>query len=609
MRERNPFLFSILRLGTPIVIALAVIIALAGPSGFGRGDRNAEAAFMLELKKLLSSDIEAGDLFGNSVAVSGDTAIVGACCEDTVGIGVNTGAAYVLQRDEGGADNWGEVTKLVASSPGLNYYFGASVAVSGDTAVVGTNREEGQAGAAGAAYIFQRHEGGADNWGEVKRITSSDIESSDRFGGNVGITGDTVVVGANGEDAGGSSAGAAYVFQRDEGGTDNWGEVKKLTASDAEAFDSFGSTVAVGGDTAVVGASDEDSAGSRAGAAYVFQRDQGGASNWGEVKKLTASDAETEARFGNSVALSGDTAIVGAPGEDAGGDIGDNFGAAYVFQRDQGGASNWGEVKKLTASDAVRSDDFGASVGLSGDTAIVGATGQDVGDDNTGAAYAFVRDSGGANNWGEEAKLTASDGEFRDLFGASAAVDANTALVGASQDNAGGEDAGAAYVFDLVFPKPTPTNTPTPTATPVTPTITPTPTLTPTSTKLPDPGDTDLDGCSDQAENGPDESFGDFYDVWTHPPGQPAAWERNKVINLFDILAVAPRFGAATRVDKPEALAAALIEPTDDTSYHAGYDRGPIVGANPWDRAPADGVINITDDILGVAAQFGHDCS
>ena len=502
MRERNPFLFSILRLGTPIVIALAVIIALAGPSGFGRGDRNAEAAFMLELKKLLSSDIEAGDLFGNSVAVSGDTAIVGACCEDTVGIGVNTGAAYVLERDEGGADNWGEVTKLVASSPGINYYFGASVAVSGDTAVVGTNREEGQAGAAGAAYIFQRHEGGADNWGEVK--------------------------------------------------------------------------------------------------------------------KLTASDAETEARFGNSVALSGDTAIVGAPGEDAGGDIGDNFGAAYVFQRDQGGASNWGEVKKLTASDAGRSDDFGASVGLSGDTAIVGATGQDVGDDNTGAAYAFVRDSGGANNWGEEAKLTASDGEFRDLFGASAAVDANTALVGASQDNAGGEDAGAAYVFDLVFPKPTPTNTPTPTATPVTPTITPTPTLTPTSTKLPDPGDTDLDGCSDQAENGPDESFGgqrnhkyfwDFYDVWTHPPGQPAAWERNKVINLFDILAVAPRFGAATRVDKPEALAAALIEPVDDTSYHAGYDRGPIVGANPWDRAPADGVINITDDILGVAAQFGHDCS
>ncbi|MCH7580222.1 MAG: hypothetical protein IIB22_08260 [Chloroflexi bacterium] len=134
------------------------------------------------------------------------------------------------------------------------------------------------------------------------------------------------------------------------------------------------------------------------------------------------------------------------------------------------------------------------------------------------------------------------------------------------------------------------------------------------------PTDKDGDGCRDVAEIEPKTGatlgggrnpnyFWDFYDVWTHPPGQPTAWERNKVINLFDILAVAPRFGAATRVDKPEALAAALIEPTDDTSYHAGYDRGPIVGANPWDRAPPDGVINIPDDILGVAAQFGHNCS
>ena len=111
----------------------------------------------------------------------------------------------------------------------------------------------------------------------------------------------------------GSAAGAAYVFERDQGGAGNWGQVKKLTASDAEAGDDFGASVAVSGDTAVVGAAYEIRRGSAAGAAYVFERDQGGAGNWGQVKKLTASDAEADDRFGASVAVSGDTAVVGRP--------------------------------------------------------------------------------------------------------------------------------------------------------------------------------------------------------------------------------------------------------------------------------------------------------
>ena len=140
----------------------------------------------------------------------------------------------------------------------------------------------------------------------------------------------------------------------------------------------------------------------------------------------------------------------------------------------------------------------------------------------------------------------------------------------------------------------------------------------PTPTKQPDPGDTDVDGCSDQAENGLDPQFGglrnykyfwDFYDVWTHPSGQPTLWERNAVLNLFDIFAVALRFGSGPTLSKQDALAEALSQPSDDTSYHAGYDRGPLVGPNPWERGPPDGSINIVDDILGVAAQFGHDCS
>ena len=102
--------------------------------------------------------------------------------------------------------------------------------------------------------------------------------------------------------------------------------------------------------------------------------------------------------------------------------------------------------------------------------------------------------------------------------------------------------------------------------------------------------------------------FWDFYDVWTHPPGDPMGWERNKVLNIFDINAVGARFGPGPLLSKAQALAQALVAPTDAGSYHPAYDRGPIIGANMWDRGPPDGSINIVDDILGIAQQFGHDC-
>ena len=136
--------------------------------------------------------------------------------------------------------------------------------------------------------------------------------------------------------------------------------------------------------------------------------------------------------------------------------------------------------------------------------------------------------------------------------------------------------------------------------------------------KQPDPGDTDLDGCSDQAENGPAARFGgqrnylyfwDFYDVWTTVPGDPASWERNGVINIFDVLAVGLHFGPGVAPTKAEALAQALTPPTSTSGYHASYDRGPIIGANSWDRAPPDGTISVVNDLLGIAVQFGHNCA
>ena len=340
-----------------------------------------------------------------------------------------------------------EIKKLTASDAAANDQFGAAVAINGDSAVVGALLEDAGGEDAGAAYIFQRNQGGVDDWGEVKKLVASDAEGGDFFGASVAVSGDTAVVVAPQEDCAGSNAGAAYVFQRDQGNANNWSEVTKLLASDAQASDSFGSNVTVSGDTIVVGARGEDTEGSNAGAAYVFLRDEGGTDDWGEVKKLTASDAQSGDEFGVSASISGDTLVVGAYLNQL-----DGFpeaGAAYVFQRDMGGANNWGEVKRLTASDAQGDDEFGTSVAISGDAVVVGAMREDTGGSEAGAAYMFERNQGGTDNWGEASKFIASDAQQATLFGWSVAVSGATALVGANRDDAGGESAGAAYVFDL----------------------------------------------------------------------------------------------------------------------------------------------------------------
>ncbi len=440
-----------------MALGLLVLTALALPG-------TTEATSFNEMKKLLAFGAQTGDFFGWSVAVSGDTAVVGAWGEEAGGS--NAGAAFVYQRNAGGVDNWGEVKKLTASDAQSGDNFGVSVAISGDTVVVGAENEDAGATDAGAAYVFQRNAGGADNWGEVKKLIASDAQFLDQFGDSVAVSGDTTVVGAGNESARGSFAGAAYVFHRNQDGADNWGQVKKLTASDAQSGDFFGDSVAISGDTIVAGAT---SGFSNAGGAYIFQRNQGGVNNWGQVKKLAASDAEAGDHLGFGVAVDGGTAVVGAFGEDTGGT---SAGAAYVFQRNKGGADNWGQAAKLTASDAAAGDQFGSEVTINGDNAVVGATSEGSGGAYAGAAYVFQRNAGGVDNWGEAKKLTASDAAAGDFFGKGVAVRGDTALVGAWRESAGGSAAGAVYVFDLLRPKPTPSFTPTATTTP-TPTVPP----------------------------------------------------------------------------------------------------------------------------------------
>ncbi len=224
-------------------------------------------------------------------------------------------------------------------------------------------------------------------------------------------------------------SGSAYVFVRN---LNTWPEQAKLTASDAAAYDNFGSSVAISGDVAIVGAPYADTSGTFSGSAYVFVRNL---DTWEEQAILTASDAAAGDKFGSSVAISGDVVIVGVPDDD---DAGSRSGSAYVFERN---GNTWEEQAKLTASDAVTRNEFGSSVAISGDVAIVGMDYRY----SSGHAYVFVRNG---NTWEEQAKLTASDAAEGDYFGRSVAISGDVAIVGAEYNSDAGFASGSAYIYE-----------------------------------------------------------------------------------------------------------------------------------------------------------------
>ena len=422
-------LFSLLPLGL-----LALQSHDRSPVGEGIASTCLES---VQLAKLTSSDPANSDEFGFSVAVSGTTALFGVpdgiIPSPITPFFQRAGVALVFESTPEGA--WQEVRRLSGTATGNGDQFGCSVAISGDTIVVGA-LEASIVGTCctGTAFVFERNHGGTNAWGQVARLTSSDPQLFQWFGESVSVSGDTIVVGAElTAHSGFNTAGAAYVFERDHGGPGAWGEVKMLTASDAEAGFRFGSSVAISGDTIIVGAFADDSAGTNSGSAYVFERNAGSPGAWNEVQKLTASDAAVKDAFGTSVALWLDTAVIGAPKND---DVAPDSGSAYVFERNPGGASAWVEVRKLTASDAGGADWFGFSVAVSGDRIVIGAHQDDnVGGTDAGAAYVFELDQGGPNAWGEVAKLTALDAESFDSLGYSVATSKDAILVGSPRDD------------------------------------------------------------------------------------------------------------------------------------------------------------------------------
>ncbi|WP_108812117.1 FG-GAP repeat protein [Sphingorhabdus sp. Alg231-15] len=388
------------------------------------------AAKPTEQQKLLADDGASEDFLGFSVAISGDTAMVGAFRADNEDVGVDAGAAYIFSRNE---TTWQQQAKLTASDGAANDTLGGNVAISGETAVAGAIGHDQNGDNSGAAYVFTRS---GTTWSQQMKLTAADGAEGDAFGQSIALSGDTLVIGAPHDDDKGNGSGSVYVFTRS--GT-TWNRQAKLTAADGADGDLFGISVALSHNTILVGADLNDEKAIDAGAAYVFVRS---GDSWRQQAKLTAADGAQTDIFGVRVALSDDTALISARRDDDEA-MGVDAGSAYIFKRT---GNIWRQHAKLTAPDGKADDRFGRDVGLSGDMALIGAMHRDDQGDNSGSAYVFKRTG---NSWNFQTKLTAADGAAGDLFGWSVALSENAALIAATRNDDKGSEAGSAYVFDI----------------------------------------------------------------------------------------------------------------------------------------------------------------
>ncbi|MCE5286084.1 MAG: FG-GAP repeat protein [Pelosinus sp.] len=360
---------------------------------------------MSNLVQITASDRALEDFFGGSVEISGDTAIVGAS-----GRNANTGAAYIYVRN---GTTWTQQAELIANNGVSGDLFGISVAISGDIVIVGAS---GKNAMSGAAYIYVRS---GTSWIQQAELTVSDAFYNS-FGSSVAISSNTAIVGAS---SGNANTGAAYIYVRN--GT-IWTEQAELTASEGVSNDQFGYSVAISGDTAIIGFANEE----KVGKAYIYTRS---GTTWTEQAKLTASGGALGDWFGAAVAISGDTAIIGFANEE-------KVGKAYIYTRS---GTTWTEQAKLTARDGALGDWFGAAVAISGDTAIVGAYAKN---SYTGAAYIYVRNG---TIWTQQAEIVTSDGTSDDAFGAAVAISGDTTIFGNHGKNS---YTGAAYISSRSTP-------------------------------------------------------------------------------------------------------------------------------------------------------------
>jgi len=344
--------------------------------------------------KILASDGDDEDCFGNYVSIDGDVMVVGACAD--ADNGRNSGSVYVFRNN---GLEWIEEAKLLPSNGDEEDVFGRSVSIEGDVLVVGAPCANG---CSGLAYVYRYVD---FKWVEEAILPASDGDAWDLLGESVSINNDVIVVGATGDDDNGKGSGSAYVFRYNGS---EWVEEAKLLG---HYGDRFGRSVSIEGDTILVGAINNSEKDDEAGSVSVYRYD---GADWVEEAKLLASDGYAWDHFGISVSIDGNATVIGTR---SAGDNGIKSGSAYVFRRV---GSVWAEEAKLQASDGAERDGFGWSVSMNGDVIVVGTYGDDDNGNGSGAAYVYRYDG---SHWVEETKLLPSDGDLENMFGESVSID------------------------------------------------------------------------------------------------------------------------------------------------------------------------------------------
>ncbi len=435
----------------PIYNTIETVIDATNFSTINQADTDTLIEFKAdEFQKLIGGNSENNDEFGFSVDIDGNYMVVGANGESS-----GIGAAYVFYNDPNNpSDLWVEIKKLTASDGVAGDNFGIRVAIDGNYIVVGAYNSDayniytGDVVEAGAAYVFYND---LDNpsdglWVEIKKLTASDGTTGNQFSRGVSISGDYIVVGSPNDDQINSNSGAAYIYNLDLSDPSNeFVEIQKIKASDAGTSDVFGRDVQIDGNYIIVGARGDNAS---TGAVYIFYRNPNDPSNseWMEIKKITASDGANSDQFGDEISISNNTIVVGAKNADPSGML--SAGAVYVFNIDEGGINNWGEVQKLIASDGETSDNFGSGVAIDDDYIVIGAPSKDGLGSDRGAVYVFIKSLD--NVWIETKKITAKDAEDNDEFGKGISISGDWISVGAAREfGAGG--AGAVYIFYKEF--------------------------------------------------------------------------------------------------------------------------------------------------------------
>lgn len=380
---------------------------------------------------ILADDGKSGDSFGYDVAIDGNTALVGAFKADIDGV-IDAGATYVYVLGDNG---WQKQAKLVAEPAFVDDTLGGKVALKKNVAMLGVMLRDDKGKDSGAVVSFERE---VNAWKQRQVFTAPDAKPGDAFGQSIALTKNHLVIGAPRNDVLGNDAGAAYIYKREN---DTWRYQTKITASDGVAEDLFGISVAIDGNTILVGADLHDKKAENAGAVYVYVLEE---NKWKQEAKLMASDGGKTDIFGVRVALSENTALVSARRDDTE-ELGIDAGSAYIFVRD---GSTWTQQAKLTSPDGQADDRFGRGVALSGDTAIISAMNHDANGSNTGALYVYKKGSGG---WRYTSKFVAKSSMPDDRFGWNVGLSNDIAIIATPNYNAKGQKSGAVFIQDLNY--------------------------------------------------------------------------------------------------------------------------------------------------------------